>query len=135
MFALEVNTRSPKKGSISPVLEIRIHFADGSKDTFVQPDAEISESILQQINPSHLFTQTRIVIVDDYSKSVFVYSQISFDSGVDDTRTVCGLRNFCSKNPHSDPAYDENEFSLHCCFSCRDDTGRIRVTLNVAMVK
>jgi len=77
MIAFEINTRSPKQRSISPALEIRIHFADGSKETFVQPDAEISESILQQINPSHLSTQSRIVVADDYSKSVFVCSQIN----------------------------------------------------------
>src|ERR1022692_1352019 len=77
MIALEINTRSPKKRSSRPALEIRIHFADGSKETFVQSDAEISESILQQINPSHLFIQSRIIVADDYSKSVFVCSQIN----------------------------------------------------------
>ena len=77
MIALEINTRSPKKRSSRPALEIRIHFADGSKEIFVQPDTEISEGILQQINPSHLFNQTRIVVADDYSKSVFVCSQIN----------------------------------------------------------
>jgi len=77
MIALEVNTRSSKKRSIRPALEIRIHFADGSREIFVQPDVEIAESILQQINPSHLFTQTRIVVADDYSKSVFVCPQIN----------------------------------------------------------
>ena len=77
MIALEINTRSPKKGSSRPALEIRIHFADGSKEIFVQPDAEISECIQRQINSTHLFTQARIVVADDYSKSVFVCSQIN----------------------------------------------------------
>jgi hypothetical protein len=77
MIALEINTRSPKKGNSRPALEIRIHFADGSKEIFVQPDAEVSESILQQINLSHLFNQSRIILADDYSKSVFVCSQIN----------------------------------------------------------
>ncbi|HXI69970.1 MAG TPA: hypothetical protein VNN22_06385 [Verrucomicrobiae bacterium] len=76
MITLEINTRSPKQGNSRPALEIRIHFADGSRETFVQPDPEISERILQQINPSHLFSQSRIVVADDYSKSVFVCSQI-----------------------------------------------------------
>jgi hypothetical protein len=58
-------------------LEIRIHFADGSKEAFVQPDVEMAENILQQINPSHLFSQSRIVVADDYSKSVFICSQIN----------------------------------------------------------
>ena len=77
MIALKINTRSPKKVRIRPALEIRIHFADGSKETFVQPSAGMAENILQQINPSHLFTQTRIVVADDCSKSVFVCPQIN----------------------------------------------------------
>jgi len=77
MIALEINTRSPKKRSSRPALEIRIHFADGSKETFVQTDVEIAESILQQTNLSHLFNQSRIILADDYSKSVFVCSQIN----------------------------------------------------------
>lgn len=77
MFALEFNTRSPRQESIRPALEIRFHFADGSRETFVQPDVDMAENILRQINPSDLFTQPRIVIADDYSKSVFVCSQIN----------------------------------------------------------
>jgi len=77
MIALEINTRSPKKGSTRLALEIRIHFTDGSKEIFVQPDADISERIQRQINPTHLFSQPRIVVADDYSKSVFVCSQIN----------------------------------------------------------
>jgi hypothetical protein len=77
MFELEINARSPKQENIRPALEIRFHFADGSQETFVQPDIEQAENILRQINPSDLFTQPRIVIADDYSKSVFVCSQIN----------------------------------------------------------
>lgn len=77
MVALEINTRSPKKGRSRPALEIHIHFTDGSKEFFVQHDTEMAESILHQINPSHLFSQSRIVVADDYSKSVFVCSQIN----------------------------------------------------------
>ncbi len=77
MIALEFNTRSPRRVSIRPALEIRIHFADGSRETFVQPDIEMAENILQQINPSNLFAQPRIVVADDYSKSVFVCSHIN----------------------------------------------------------
>jgi hypothetical protein len=77
MFALEANARSSEQGSIRPALEIRIHFADGSQETFIQPDAEMAENILQQIDPSHLFSQSRIVVADDYSKSVFICSQIN----------------------------------------------------------
>ena len=77
MIALEINARSPKRRSSRPALEIRIHLADGSKEIFVQADADIAEGILHQIIPSHLFTQTRIVVADDYSKSVFICSQIN----------------------------------------------------------
>ena len=77
MIAPEINTCSPKNGSSRPALEIRIHFTDGSKEFFVQPNVEMAENILQQINPSHLFTQSRIVVADDYSKSVFICSQIN----------------------------------------------------------
>jgi hypothetical protein len=77
MIALEINMRSSKKGGSRPALEIHIHFADGSKETFVQPHVAMAESLLQQINPSHLFTQSRIVVADDYSKSVFVCAQIN----------------------------------------------------------
>ena len=50
---------------------------DGSTETFIQPDAERAENVLRGINPVHLFYQSRIVVADDYSKSVFVCSQIN----------------------------------------------------------
>src|SRR5438132_2930598 len=58
-------------------LEIRFQFVDGSVANFFQPDLEIAESIWSRINVAHLFTRPRIVIADDYSKSVFVCSQIN----------------------------------------------------------
>jgi len=58
-------------------LEIRFHFVDGSKQTFIQPDAEAAEVIRQRADSSNLFTQSRIVLADDYSKSVFVGAQIN----------------------------------------------------------
>jgi hypothetical protein len=81
MSEFEINTRSPKKGSISSALEIRFEFVDGTEETFIQNDAEMAKSILRRINPSysfnHLFSEARIVVADDYSKSVFVCSQIN----------------------------------------------------------
>ena len=77
MNAFEINACSPQQRSIRPALEIRIYFADGSQETFVQPNVDMAENILQQINPSHLFNQSRIVVADDYSKSVFVCSHIN----------------------------------------------------------
>ena len=77
MIATETCTRSPRKPSSRPALEIRFQFVDGSRETFIQPDAEMAESIQQRLNPFHLFNQTRIVVADDYSKSVFVCAQIN----------------------------------------------------------
>ena len=77
MIVLETNTRSSKSGRTPPALEIRIHFTDGSTETFFQPEVELAENILRQIAPSHLFAQNRIVVADDYSKSVFVCSEIN----------------------------------------------------------
>ena len=75
MIAIETTTRSPAKRSSRPALEVRFEFVDGSRQSFVQHDAEIAESIRKQIHPPLLFTQSRIVIADDYSKSVFLCAQ------------------------------------------------------------
>src|SRR6266566_5299505 len=78
MTAVETSTRAPAKGSSSrPALEIRFHFVDGSMETFIQPNAEVAEGIRNQINLGSVFHQSRIVAADDYSKSVFVGSQIN----------------------------------------------------------
>jgi hypothetical protein len=77
VIVLEKNTSSQKSGRTTPALEIRIHFTDGSTETFVQPEVEMAENILRQITPAHLFAQSRIVLADDYSKSVFVCSEIN----------------------------------------------------------
>ena len=77
MIAIETNTRSSRKSSSRPALEIRFQFVDGSSETFIQPDAEVAEVIRQRANSSNLFNQARIVVADDYSKSVFVTAQIN----------------------------------------------------------
>jgi len=77
MIAVEPNTRSPEKRSSRSALEIRFQFVDGSTETFIQPDAEAAEVIRQRANSSNLFNQSRIVIADDYSKSVFVGAQVN----------------------------------------------------------
>ncbi len=58
-------------------LEIRFQFVDGSMTSFLQPDPKLAENIWRRINVSHLFTRPRIVVADDYSKSVFLSSQIN----------------------------------------------------------
>jgi hypothetical protein len=79
MIAVETKTIAPKtsRSSLPTTLEIRFQFVDGSAETFVQSDGKQSENILNAINPFHLFNQSRVVIADDYSKSVFVCSQIN----------------------------------------------------------
>ena len=61
----------------APPLEIRFQFVDGSEANFFQPEREIAENIWSRINVAHLFMRPRIVIADDYSKSVFLSSQIN----------------------------------------------------------
>ncbi len=77
MITIEADTRSPRKTNSRPALSIRLHFVDGSNQTFIQPDAEAAEVIRQQADSSNLFNQSRIVLADDYSKSVFVGAQIN----------------------------------------------------------
>ena len=61
----------------APPLGILFQFVDGSVANFFQPDPKIAERIWSRIHVAHLFTRPRIVIADDYSKSVFVCSQIN----------------------------------------------------------
>jgi hypothetical protein len=77
MNTIEADTRSPRKTNSRAALEIRFHFVDGSNQTFIQPDAEAAEVIRQRADSSNLFNQSRIVLADDYSKSVFVGAQIN----------------------------------------------------------
>ncbi len=58
-------------------LEIRFQFVDGSVANFFQLDPEIAQGIWSRIKVAYLFTRSRIVVADDYSKSVFVCSQIN----------------------------------------------------------
>jgi len=77
MIAFETTVGSPEVIGSRSALELRFQFVDGSEETFIQPDTERAEKILRSINPIHLFYQSRIVVADDYSKSVFVCSQIN----------------------------------------------------------
>ncbi|MDB6036178.1 MAG: hypothetical protein JWM99_19 [Verrucomicrobiales bacterium] len=77
MNATENNERSREMAGILPALQICFEFVDGSRRVFIQHDLETANGIRRQINPFHLFNQARIVVADDYSKSVFVCSQIN----------------------------------------------------------
>ena len=51
---------------------IRIHLENGSIQSFVQFDEATARNTWEAIDPVRLFTQPRVVIAGDYSKSVFV---------------------------------------------------------------
>src|SRR5216684_2327174 len=72
-----LNTKPASEDNTHAPLAIRFQFVDGSVANFFQPKPEIAENIWRQLDAAHLFTRPRIVIADDYSKSVFVCSQIN----------------------------------------------------------
>src|SRR6266853_3669815 len=72
-----LSTKPLSQNNEAPPLEIRFQFVDGSVANFFQPDQELAENIWSRINVAHLFTRPRIVVADDYSKSVFLSSQIN----------------------------------------------------------
>ncbi len=72
-----LSIKPPSQNNEAPPLEIRFQFVDGSVANFFQPDQELAENIWSRINVAHLFTRPRIVVADDYSKSVFLSSQIN----------------------------------------------------------
>jgi hypothetical protein len=77
MNTIKDNGKIPGPGTLRPALEIRFHFVDGSRKIFTQAGAEAADRILRGINKAVLFNQPRIVVADDYSKSVFVCSEIN----------------------------------------------------------
>src|SRR6266699_6040249 len=72
-----LSTKPLSQINAAPPLEIRFQFVDGSVTNFFQSDPQIAENIWSRINVAHLFTRPRIVVADDYSKSVFLTSQIN----------------------------------------------------------
>src|SRR5437016_2274156 len=72
-----LSTKPLSQINAAPPLEIRFQFVDGSVANFFQRDPEIAENIWSGINVAYLFTRPRIVIADDYSKSVFLAAQIN----------------------------------------------------------
>jgi hypothetical protein len=56
----------------SPNLQIRIHGIDGSTRTFVQNEPDLVSRTLDELLPTRLFTQDRILIADEYSVGTFL---------------------------------------------------------------
>src|SRR5271168_2840630 len=77
MVKIEANIGTARRTSLRPALEIRFQFVDGSQETYVQPDPGTAATILNAISPPLLFSHYRIVVADDYSKSVLVCSQLN----------------------------------------------------------
>ena len=57
-------------------ISIRVHVIGGAVDSFAITDEAEAERIWQSIEPSRLFLQPRLVLAGEYSKSVYVCSQI-----------------------------------------------------------
>jgi len=55
---------------------IRVYLADGSVESFVQPDLARAKALWDSLDPLRLFAQPRVVIAGVASKSVFVGSEI-----------------------------------------------------------
>jgi hypothetical protein len=77
MVKMEINIRTARRTFLRPALEIRFQFVEGPGETYVQSDPGIAAKILNEISPPLLFSHYRIVLADDYSKSVFVCSQLN----------------------------------------------------------
>jgi hypothetical protein len=109
MNVIESDIWAPTRTITRPALEIRFHFVDGTMETFIQTDAEAAEEIRHRINLSSLFDQSRLVVADEYSKSVFVCSEIN---RID---FVCDCAGFSRIPPdHADlVVLTEAEFNKH----------------------
>ncbi len=70
-----MNSKAPTASS-SPAMIVRIHLEDGSIESFVQEDLTMARKLWESIDPIRLFTQPRVVIAGNHSKSVFVGSAI-----------------------------------------------------------
>jgi hypothetical protein len=55
---------------------IRVHLTDGSIGSFAIPDETEARRIWDRIEPSRLFSEGRLVLAGEHSKSVYVCSQI-----------------------------------------------------------
>ena len=59
-----------------PAFVIRVHLTDGSMESFAQTDEAEAQKLWDKIEPSRLFTQSRLVLAGEHSKSVFVTAHI-----------------------------------------------------------
>jgi len=55
---------------------VRIHLTDGAIESFATTDENEARRIWDRIEPARLFTQPRLILAGEYSKSVFVSAHI-----------------------------------------------------------
>jgi hypothetical protein len=84
-------TMNAPSATPSAATVIRIHLADGSKQSFVPADEVKAREIWRSLEPRRLFAQQRVVIGSIHSKSVFVCSEIL---RIDFLQQNCGCWDF-----------------------------------------
>lgn len=72
LTAVDNLKRPTPADSAAPAMIVRVHLENGSIHSFVQADEAPAKRTWEAIDPVRLFTQPRVVIAGDYSKSVFV---------------------------------------------------------------
>jgi len=60
-----------------PLLQIHIHKADGSSETFVQNEEDLAKLILGEFRPERVFTRDKITIAGDCSLTSFPVSRVA----------------------------------------------------------
>ncbi|MGA2243906.1 MAG: hypothetical protein ABSH48_02810 [Verrucomicrobiota bacterium] len=79
-----MNTKS-RETSQKPAFAIRVHLADGSVESFAPASEAEAKKLWDQIEPSHLFAQSRLVLAGEHSKSVFVTAHVLRVDFIQDT--------------------------------------------------
>ena len=70
-----MKTKSLEK-SQRPLFTIRVHLTDGSVESFAPATETEAKKLWDQIEPSRLFAQSRLILAGEHSKSVFVAAHI-----------------------------------------------------------
>ena len=79
-----MKTKSRGK-SKKPAFAIRVHLTDGSVESFAPTTEAEAQKLWDQIEPSRLFAQSRLVLAGEHFKSVFVTAHILRVDFIQDT--------------------------------------------------
>jgi len=71
--------------SQKPAFAIRIHLTDGSVESFAPTNEAEAKKLWDQIEPSRLFAQSRLVLAGEHSKSVFATAHVLRVDFIQDT--------------------------------------------------